>query len=84
MSFRMRLIVVLVVLPLLGLLLTSDAAVSLLRAVDFLAPKPGLSGLVLVFLSPIGFIGVVALGAWALRGARRKRQAASGEADNAP
>ena len=74
----LRLATVIVVLPIAVLLATSDGAIQLLKAVDFLAPKPGLSGILLVFLAPVGFMLVVALGAWAVSG--RKRAAARSEA----
>lgn len=54
--------------------IASGAASELLRAVDFLAPKPGLSGLLLVFLAPVGFLLVLALGVWLAAGVRRARR----------
>ena len=68
---RVAVIVVLIVATIISIL--SGAATELLRAVDFLAPMPGLSGLLLVFLAPFGFLLMLALGAWALAGTRRAR-----------
>ena len=68
---RVGLIVVLIVATIISI--SSGAATAMLRAVDFLAPQPGLSGLLLVFLAPFGFLLVLALGAWATAGMRRPR-----------
>lgn len=68
---RVALIVLLVFTAIVSV--TSGIANELLRAVDFLAPKPGLSGLLLVFLAPFGFLLAIALGAWAMAGIRRAR-----------
>jgi len=74
---RIPLIARLILIALVGLAviasITSGAASELLRAVDFLAPKPGLSGLLLVFLAPFGFLLALALVAWAITGIRRAR-----------
>ena len=66
---RMALIV-LVILATTASIMSGNAA-QMLRAVDFLAPKPGLSGLLLVFLAPFAFLLLLALGAWTVADMRR-------------
>ena len=45
-----------------------DALYSVLRWVDMLAPKPGLSGLLLLALAPVAFLLLAALMRWILVG----------------
>ena len=70
----LRLAIIIVLALATVLFISSGAASEFLRAIDFLAPKPGLSGLFLVFLAPVGFMLVVALGAWLVRGLRARRE----------
>ena len=47
-----------------------DALYSVLRWIDMLAPKPGLSGLLLLVLSPVVFLLLAALVRWVVAGFR--------------
>ena len=49
---------------------------ALLRWIDFLAPKPGLSGLFLLGLLPFGFVALCVIVEWAMK---RSASAASNE-----
>ena len=49
-----------------------------LRFVDMLAPKPGLSGLLLLALSPVAFLALLFLGQWIIDGFHPRTRARAG------
>ncbi len=60
-----------------GLLVVFHAQVdALLKWVDLLAPKPGLSGVALLVLSPAAFLLVAAIVHWVVHGIRKPRDPA--------
>jgi len=59
---------VLLVAVVTGLCLSSNTWRALFKFVDFLVPTPGLSGLFLLGLLPLGFVFLVLLVEWVWRG----------------
>lgn len=61
-----------------ALLAGAEFVDAVLRWIDRLAPKPGLSGLALLFLSPVAFLMLLGLVEWILNGFGRSLQSIEG------